>query len=309
MRVSTSLVTHDTISRLMDSSRRMAEAQMRATTGKRVGKMSDDPSDATNAMHASGSLRGLAQYRRNIDAIGSRLDAEEVSLDHLTSIMTRAREVAVGQVGSNASAATRTAAAAEIRQLLEQAGQIGNTTFGDGYLFGGASAASAASPAPFDVDQLTEVPHFVRIVAPATVPVAPQGTYAVEIGPGETMRGPHDGDTVFLQTGVLQSLHDLHAALLADSDAAIGAASTGLVAAFDEVQALIGDIGARQNQVQLLSASYDALTLNLEERRGNLTELDAEQAITEMLTRQTAYQAAMLASSKVMGMSLTDYLR
>jgi flagellin-like hook-associated protein FlgL len=34
-----------------------------------------------------------------------------------------------------------------------------------------------------------------------------------------------------------------------------------------------------------------------------------EQAITEMMQRQMAYQAAMLASSKVMGLSLADYIR
>ena len=34
-----------------------------------------------------------------------------------------------------------------------------------------------------------------------------------------------------------------------------------------------------------------------------------EKAITEMVARQTAYQAAMLASSRVMGLSLTEYLR
>jgi len=37
--------------------------------------------------------------------------------------------------------------------------------------------------------------------------------------------------------------------------------------------------------------------------------VDMEEAITEMVARQTAYQAAMQASSRVMGLSLTDYLR
>ena len=36
---------------------------------------------------------------------------------------------------------------------------------------------------------------------------------------------------------------------------------------------------------------------------------DFEQAVTELVGRQTAYQAAMLATSRVMGMNLTDYLR
>jgi len=38
-------------------------------------------------------------------------------------------------------------------------------------------------------------------------------------------------------------------------------------------------------------------------------EVDAAEAFTEAVARQTAYQAAMLASSRVMGLSLADYLR
>ena len=36
---------------------------------------------------------------------------------------------------------------------------------------------------------------------------------------------------------------------------------------------------------------------------------DFEQAVTELVGRQTAFQAAMLATSRVMGMNLADYLR
>jgi flagellar hook-associated protein 3 FlgL len=257
-------------------------------------------------MQMNGSLRAIEQYRRNVEGVGLRLDAEETSLDHLTQLMTRAKEIAVGQSGGNANAATRDAAAAEVLQLLEQAVQVGNTTFGDSYLFGGASRTTEA---PFDASQTALAPRFVRVVPPAVAPVAPQGTTSVEVGPGQTLRGTHDGDTVFLQTGILQALSDLHTALDTDSSAGIDAAATAIDTSFDGLQAIVGDIGARQNQIDLVVAGFDALAMNLQERRSELSEVEVEEAITEMLNRQTAYQAAMLASSKVMGMSLADYLR
>jgi flagellin-like hook-associated protein FlgL len=37
--------------------------------------------------------------------------------------------------------------------------------------------------------------------------------------------------------------------------------------------------------------------------------VDQEKAITDLVTRQTAYQSAMLATSRVLGMTLTDYLK
>jgi flagellar hook-associated protein 3 FlgL len=43
--------------------------------------------------------------------------------------------------------------------------------------------------------------------------------------------------------------------------------------------------------------------------RSDLQEVDLEAAMTQLVTRQTAYQSAMLATSKVLSLSLADYLR
>jgi flagellar hook-associated protein 3 FlgL len=306
MRVTNALVTRDTIARLQENQRRVAEAQERVSSGKRITKMSDDPTGASAVMQASGSLRAIDQYRRNVQSVGSRLAAEEAALDQVTQLMTRAREIGVGQATATSNAQSRLAAAAEVKQLLQQAIQIANTKFGDDYLFGGASSATSA---PFDAGQTGQAPRFVSLAGAPATPRLPQGVRSVEVGAGQTMAGVHDGDTAFVQTGVLDGLADLQAALEADDTDAIGAAMNRLDLGFTDVQTLIGDVGARQNNVDLIASGFDALQLTLEERKGDLSEVEMEQAITEMLNRQTAYQAAMLASSKVIGMSLTDYLR
>jgi flagellar hook-associated protein 3 FlgL len=306
MRVTNSLITRDTIARLQQNQKRLAEAQERVTSGQRVKKMSDDPSDASSLLQTSGSLRALAQYRRNVDALGSRLDAEEGALDQVTQLLTRAKEIAVGQSGSTATTATRAAAALEVQQLLHQTVSIANQRYDEEFLFGGQNSAASA---PFDATQTAQAPLYVSLRGSPAVPVLPRGQRPIEIAAGQTLPGVHDGDSVFVQTGVLQSLHDLQTALAADSTTGIASAQNGLDGAITGVQAMVGDIGARQNRVETLTAGLDALQLNLEERKSDLREVDIETAITEMLNRQTAYQAAMMAASKVMGMSLTDYLR
>ena len=306
MRVTNSLITHDTIARLQQNQKRVAEAQERVTTGLRVRKMSDDPSDASSLLQTLGSLRALAQYRRNVQALGSRLDAEEGSLDQVTQLLTRAKELAAGQLGANASADSRAAAALEVQQLLEQTVAVANTKFDDEFLFGGANSAASQ---PFDRTQTGQSPLYVSLQGSPPAPLRPQGTRAIEIAAGQTMPGVHDGDTVFVQTGVLQSLHDLQGALASNSPAGIDAAMSAIDGAMQGVQSLVGDVGARQNRIETLGTGFDALQQYLEARKSDLREVDMETAITEMLNRQTAYQAAMMAASKVMGMSLTDYLR
>jgi flagellar hook-associated protein 3 FlgL len=306
MRVSNHLFTRDTIARLQSSQQRVAEAQERATSGLRVRKMSDDPSDASAVLQTSGSLRALGQYRRNVQSVGARLSAEEGVLDGVTSVLMRAKELAVQESGGASNADTRAAAAAEVQQLIEQAVSLGNQTHDEEFLFGGANAAALA---PFDKTQTAQSPRYVSLRGAPAAPAVPVGAREVEIATGQTMAGAHDGKTVFVDTGVLQSLHDLHAALLADDAGAIDASATALDHSFTGVQTLIGDVGARQTRVDTLLAGFDSLQATLESRQSDLREVDMEQAITELLSRQTAYQAAMAATSRVMGMSLVDYLR
>jgi flagellar assembly factor FliW len=60
-------------------------------------------------------------------------------------------------------------------------------------------------------------------------------------------------------------------------------------------------VGARQNQADTIKTGLQAIEATLTQQKSDLSELDAERAITEMLARQTAYQSAMLASSRSWG--------
>jgi flagellar hook-associated protein 3 FlgL len=314
MRVSNALVTQSIIGRLQTSSRLLQEAQLRATSGKKVERLSDDPTAGSAIMQASSGLRGLEQYGRNVDRVKARLDAEDSALGQVTEILTRAKELGIATVGANADGAARTTGAAELRQLILQVVNLGNTKLGDEYLFGGTNSDGARPPftPPTTLSDGSRV--FVTTdppTAPATVPVprTPTGQRGVEIAAGQVLYGAHDGARVFLQTGVFKALDDLATAMETDQPAQMGLALHALDAAFAGVQATIGEVGARQNQVDVVRGGIDALTASLAEQKSGLAEVDMEQAITEMLARQTAYQSAMLASSKVMGLSLTDYIR
>jgi flagellar hook-associated protein 3 FlgL len=312
MRVSNHLVSRTIAQRLLSQQSALARAQERVATGRRVGKMSDDPTAGSTIMQASGSLRGIEQYRRNADTVGARLDAEDAVLEQLTQIMTRAKELGIATMGSTVDASGRRMAGLELKQLLEQAVNLGNTRLGDEFLFGGtnndgrAPFTSATPVAGATIFVPTDPP-----VAPATDPTPrlPTGQRTVEIAAGQTMRGAHDGASVFLASGALDALHALGNAMDTDDLASMGSAMGALDRAFGAVQGMVGEVGARQNQVDTVRAGLDALHAALAEQKSGLSEVEMEEAITEMMQRQTAYQAAMLASSKVMGMSLTDYLR
>jgi flagellar hook-associated protein 3 FlgL len=104
-------------------------------------------------------------------------------------------------------------------------------------------------------------------------------------------------------------LNDLSTALGANDQTGIQTALSALDGAHDAVQNLIGDVGARSSQLEVTTSNLVALDAQLRTFKGALEDADMEKAVTELVARQNTYQAAMLATSRVMSLNLADYLR
>jgi flagellar hook-associated protein 3 FlgL len=293
MRITNSIIQRNALANLQLNMQRMAEAQDTATTGKRIRVASDDPIGASQVMQADGSLRALDQYRRNIGHATARVDAEEGALDSLTQILERAKELGISQAGTNASAATRLTTKAEVDQLIASAVQTGNQQIEGEYLFGGVQSSTA----PF------------QSATPPFSAVPPTGTRKTEISQAQFLSTNHNGTEVFLDTNVLSALNDLSTALGANNQTGIQTALGALDGAHDAVQNLIGDVGARSSQLEVTTSNLVALDAQLRTFKGALEDVDVEKAVTELVARQNTYQAAMLATSRVMSLNLADYLR
>ena len=294
MRITNSIMQRSALVAVQSGLQRLNDAQTQVSTGKRMQKASDDPTAASEIMTTSASLDAIDQYKRNIDSARTRATTEEGVLDQLSDALSRAKELGVGQGGADATAQTRQVAKGEVDQLLQFVVGLGNTKLGDDYLFGGKFA---------DRPPITASAPYYDVANP------PSGSRDVEISSGQFLDASHDGMQVFVDTKAIESLQDLSNALGNNDQAAIAAALTRLDGAFDGVQALVGDVGARVNRLQVMAANLDALKVNLQTFKSDLEDVDLEKAVTELVGRQTAYQAALLATSRVTGMNLTDYLR
>ena len=299
MRITNNMATQLAVAQFDVARTQMNNAQQKVSTGKRFTNASDDPTAATSVMANSGALRALDQYKRNIDTANRRLSFEETSVNSLNSILTRAKELAISQATDTATPDTRKAALAEANQLLAQAVSLANTQDGGEFLFGGTTSSTA----PFTIDTTGAAYSFTASGG--------TGTRQVEIGAGQRASTAHDGTQVFGTTsaGALKSLQDLASALNTGTTAAVAASESGLDAALNSTQAIVGEVGARQNQMEIATSNITAFSQNLVALNSNLQDVDLEAAVTELVGRQTAYQAAMSATSRVMNLNLTDYLR
>lgn len=303
MRVTNQIMMRSSVSRLQLNLQAMDRVRDEVSTGRRIRTMSDDPTAASEVVRVGSSMRAIEQFRRNIRIAEGRANAEENVLNSLSNLVSRGIELAVQGASSTGSAQTRAIAKAEVDQLLAAAVDLGNTRFGGEFLFGG----TRSNERPFGVPAGPTDP-FSRLVDGNGDPVNPSGSLQVEVADGRYITPNHNGTEVFLDTNALQALRDLSTALGNNDVAAINTSLTTLQDAFDSVQTLIGTQGSRTAELLESGDSLDALQLSLEAFRSDLRDVEIEKAMVELVGRQTLYQAAMAATTRVLGLSLADYL-
>ena len=293
MRITNHILNRRVLDGLRGNLARLDEAQRQAVSGQLIESAADDPARYVSMVKSDRHMAAVDQYRRAIAATKAHLDVDAGVLDQIGDLLARARELAMSQAGANGNASTRSVAKAEVDEILGQVIALGNTRYGDGYLFGGDFMLDA----PFAADGTTSADR------------PPSGTRQVRIGPGQTGELGHDALRVFVDSGVIESVRQLSAALGDDSPEGIAASVGDLAGAFDAVQDLLGEVGARSRQLETAGVNLDALETSLRTLRSDLGDVEMEEAISKLITRQTAYQAALMATSRMLSTTLTDYLR
>ncbi|MFP4658073.1 MAG: flagellar hook-associated protein FlgL [Desulfonatronovibrionaceae bacterium] len=70
----------------------------------------------------------------------------------------------------------------------------------------------------------------------------------------------------------------------------------------------LADVGARENRLEVAENSMSSLINNEKERMSNLEDVDIAELMTKLSSQQVAYRAALQSSSRIMQMSLMNYL-
>lgn len=117
--------------------------QEQLATGLRITRPSVDPIGANRVMDFQIRVERSTQFIRNIDASLHRLTMSDGSLESANDLINRSRVIALSQVQSTADAGSRTLAAQEVNELLQQAINLANSRFEDRYLFAGSRNGTA----------------------------------------------------------------------------------------------------------------------------------------------------------------------
>lgn len=116
----------------------LAAIQDQVSSGRRISTAADDPAGAAQGLLLQQGLDRLENFGLNAETARRRLSLEEGSLSQATDSLNRIRELAIQAASGAQTAESRSAIAAEARELLTGLINTANAQDGEGrYLFAG----------------------------------------------------------------------------------------------------------------------------------------------------------------------------
>lgn len=298
MRITFNSQHRDASAAIETASERLLHAQRQVSSGRRIGKISDDPTAAATSIAERGHLAQVDQYTRAADSVASRLSVVDTVLSDVVSKLTAARTVATAARNSTATASQRSALAQELGGIRDALLDNMNTTLHGKYLFAGAS--------------VTTRPY--AVTPPATVPsYAGSGSEVeVDVGNDRAVKIAYDGAAITQGTDsqdLFGALDDLITAVTAGDRDAIGIGLDALERGFNRATAAQTRVGNDMQVIDAQKLRLQQMRLSTRERLSRLEDVDMADAITEMTHADAAYRAALGAVGTTSRVSLLDYLK
>jgi flagellar hook-associated protein 3 FlgL len=292
-RITQNMLTQRSLGSLQESMTRMARLQEQVSTGRVINRPSDDPAGTTSAMRLRDSLAANTQYSRNADDGLAWLGTIDSRMKSITDQTRAARDLALQ--GANTAAlgqAGRDSLAGSVDQLRAGLLSDANTTYLGRPVFGGITGGSVA----YDTNGT-----FVGQAGDVTRTVA-EGVKIKVNGDAAAVFGA-PGSTVF------DHLTALSTALRSGDAAGIRAGIDVLNTDLSRVITSYAEVGTRAARIEQASQSAADSDLSLKTSLSDVENVDLPSVVVNLKMQETAYQAALQATSRVMQPSLMDFLK
>jgi flagellar hook-associated protein 3 FlgL len=285
--------------------RKVADASLQVSSGKRVNVASDDPTEIDTILQLRTDEVRNAQIQENLAVAQADASAADGALTSATQLMDRATVLAAQGANFTLDATGRQNIAGEVQSLLEQMTAVSNTTVQGRYVFGG----DQDSTPPYQVD-LTATNGVTRLTSsPSTrqVESAAGGAFAVSQSAQDIFDSRNPDDTL-ASSNVFAALNNLRLSLLSNDTAQITAASASLQLASDHLntaQAFYGTVENRITDATNYSANYD---VQLQTELSQKQDADVTSAALAITQGNTQLEAAFQMQAKMPRTTLFDFM-
>jgi flagellar hook-associated protein 3 FlgL len=311
---------------------RMNELQKQNSTMKRVNTPSDDPVGNVKLMTIRNESLDNEQFERNSNLAKTFLNYTDSSLEEVTNLIVRAKELALGQASSAANGPdSRVMVAEEIKSIIQEVNSIANRRLGDRFIFSGYKTGTQ----PFDqggaysgdngrimvevqkdvfvgmnlpgqevflgLDDQTSLSDRALASPNAAAPAGLEGE-----GPELAMR---QSAAIKSDEDIFRTLDGLRVGLMTNDIDLIRSTLQPLDKIRDRVITMRAQVGARTSGIDTALANMGKKNLFNAELQSNIEDSDIIQVVSDMAREETVLRASLQASNKLIQPTLLDFLK
>jgi flagellar hook-associated protein 3 FlgL len=248
------------------------------------------------------TLANIQQFQENSEIAESLLKATDAALTGITEGLQKVRTIAVAAANS-LSDEVRSSYLTELDGIKQRLMDLGNTQQADRYIFAG-----------LEIDTKPFTPG----VPPASVQYSGDNNQnLIWIQTGTSVESNVPGCRIFNIGGIAMPgstdtftlIDNLKANIMAGDTTVVSDQIKEIDDHMSNILSLHGEVGARSQRVeinaQVLMASYEQMSELL-----SVTEdIDMPSAVINLKTHENVYNAALIVTSRVMELSLVNYLK
>ncbi len=310
MRITNNMLSQNYLNNLNKNMSNMNVYQAQLSSNRRITKLSDDPIGAISSLSVRTKLNRIEQHTRNIDDAKAWLTQSETSVMEVNEVIKSIYEETLKISNDTYSDVDRKASLQYIEQLRDHLVQVGNSSFGNKYIFGGYNTSSP----PFQVVAgKVEYNAIDLSIAPqATITNLQSQNIEYEIGTGITTKSSITGVDLFGfgETNMFNVLDNLISDIKAGMPSNNLSAYVGkLQSKQEDVLSQVTEIGGRVKRLDLVSSRYELDKNNFEAVKSNVEDIDTAEVIMRLKMTEASYNTALAIGNKIIQQSLADYLR
>lgn len=283
MRVTQSMLGHNSLRHLSNSYERLSKLHDQLNTGKKITRPSDDPIVAMRGITLRTNVTEMKQFKRNFAEAHNWIDNTDAALDQATEAMHRIHELVKRAANGTMEEGGKQAIAEEIKEIKEQLINIANTKVADKYIFSGTATNEPAVGGQINT-----------------------GSVEIELGKGIKIPVNVTTEKVFSEdffAKIDQAVLDIEAD--GDIEQHIG-----------HMEDLINDLvtertslGARSNRVELMEQRVEMQEIMAKQLMSDNEDAEYEEVITQMVMEESLLRASLSLSARVIQPTLMDFLR
>ncbi len=344
VRVTQSMMTRNYMKNLNSAIGNVSRSNQRITSGRKYTRLSENVAEGSKALKVREDIYKSEQYIANIKTAENELSSAESNLKSMTEILQTAQERISKVLNGTISQSDRDVIAKEIRGLQDQILKTANVKYGDKYLFSGTNNANPPFKLNadgsvlyngFPVNDIFQNATDGKYYVPGTpddILIPQNEKMYVDIGLGIKMSGDNvDPTTAFetsfsglgvigfgmsasgLPNNVIGLLGEMADRLSPKPPAVYDASEAEkcvnvLKEQTDFVVANMTEIGTRCNFLEKTTERIESDILNMQGLRSQLENPNDAEETMNMKMYEYAWMATLKMGSKIIPMSLMDFI-